>query len=113
MAESALVRALLLRGSALGARLFRNNVGALQDSRGGWVTYGLCKGSPDLVGWRSVTVTPDMVGTRLAVFVGVEAKTDRGWLSEEQRAFLGALEAAGGIAVVARSTEDLAEALRK
>lgn len=112
MAESTLLRALLLRGSALGARLFRNQVGRYPTMDGRYISSGLCVGSPDLVGWKSVTITPDMVGRRVAVFVGVEAKTPVGRLSDEQRAFLGALEAAGGIAVVARSTEDLARVLR-
>ena len=106
MTESALLKAVLLASSRLGARLFRNNVGVLQDARGVHVAYGLCKGSPDLVGWRTVTVTPDMVGRRVAVFVGLELKTATGRLRPEQRAFLSALEAAGGVAACVRSVED-------
>ena len=69
------------------------------------VVYGLCPGSSDLIGWRTVEVTPEMVGRKLAVFVAVEAKTVRGRASEEQQAFLQAVRAAGGIGVVARSPE--------
>jgi hypothetical protein len=35
-------------------RLWRNNVGALRDERGRLVTYGLCKGSSDLIGLHQV-----------------------------------------------------------
>ena len=33
-------------------RLWRNNVGALRDQRGQLVSYGLCRGSSDLIGLR-------------------------------------------------------------
>lgn len=108
--ESSLVRALLLRASQLGARLFRNNTGRLRVGDR-WVQYGLCVGSSDLVGWLPVTVTPDMVGTTVALFVAVEAKTPTGTLRPEQRAFLQAVRAAGGLGMVARSTSDLDTAL--
>lgn len=105
--ETTLVHQLLVRASQLGARLFRNNVGRLQDRRGTWVAYGLAPGSPDLVGWIPVTITPDMVGTRVAVFLGVEAKTPTGTLSDEQRAFLRALGASGAVSGVVRCEADL------
>jgi len=40
------------------ARIFRNQVGSLPDPRTGrLVTFGLAKGSADLIGWRTVTIT--------------------------------------------------------
>jgi hypothetical protein len=107
MSETDLLRALWLRANTLGCRLYRNNVGKLPDAKGRWITYGLCPGSSDLIGWKTVTVTPEMVGTRLAVFCGVEAKLPKGVVSQEQRAFLEALRAAGGYAILARELEDL------
>jgi hypothetical protein len=70
------------------------------------VQFGLCKGSADLIGWRTVTVTPDMVGQRIAVFTSIEVKTPTGRLRPEQQQWLDAVQAAGGIAGVARSVED-------
>lgn len=64
---------------------------------------GLCKGSADLIGWRSIVITPDMVGRRVAIFAAVEVKARSGRLTAEQRAFLEAVWRAGGIAGVARS----------
>lgn len=91
-------------------RLWRNNVGALEDKTGRIVRYGLCKGSSDLIGYRVVEVTPDMVGQRLAVFVALEVK-DKGRLTAEQAQFLAVVRGAGGIAAEVRSVEDAERAL--
>lgn len=88
------------------ARLWRNNVGRLLDQQGRPVTFGLCPGSADLVGFRTVTVTPDMVGQRIAVFAAVEVKAERGRLTAQQSAWLEHISAAGGLAGVARSVDD-------
>ena len=67
-------------------------------------------GGGDLLGWRTVEVTPEMVGQRVAVFTSIEVKTPTGKLRVEQEQWLKVVRAAGGIAGVARSVED-AEAL--
>jgi hypothetical protein len=87
-------------------RLFRNNTGTLRDANGRPVQFGLCKGSADLIGWRTVTITPDMVGQQLAVFTSIEVKTPTGRLAPMQANWLDAVQNAGGIAGVARSVED-------
>jgi hypothetical protein len=87
-------------------KVFRNNTGTLKDANGRPVQFGLCKGSADLIGWRTVTVTPEMVGTQVAVFLSIEVKTPTGRLRPEQQQWLDAVQAAGGIAGVARSVED-------
>lgn len=91
-------------------RLFRNNTGTLRDQQGRPVSFGLCKGSADLIGYRTVTVTEEMVGQQVAVFLSIEVKAAAGRLRPEQQQWLEAVQAAGGIAGVARSVED-AEAL--
>lgn len=70
----------------------------------GW----LVDGSPDWIGYQAVTVSQSMVGKRIAVFVGIEAKrADKiPRVSKEQETFLNALTDAGGISGVARSAED-------
>jgi hypothetical protein len=95
-----------LRCSTGPVRLFRNNTGTLYDRQGRPVTFGLSKGSADLIGWTTRTITPDMVGQRVAVFTSIEVKTATGRLRPEQRQWLEAVQAAGGIAGVARSVED-------
>lgn len=69
---------------------------------------GLMKGSGDFIGWRTITVTPDMVGKRVAVFTSVEAKTETGRVSDEQREWLHRVRQAGGIAMVVRSPDQVA-----
>lgn len=87
--------------------IFRNHCGALKDGRTNrLVTFGLSPGSPDLVGWKSVEITPDMVGSRVAVFCGIEIKTPSGTLRDDQANWLHRLADAGGITGVARSVED-------
>ncbi len=87
-------------------RLFRNNCGVLRDRRGVPVSYGLQPGSADLIGWKRLTITPEMVGSTVAVFTSIEVKTATGRLRAEQQQWLDAVQAAGGIAGVARSVSD-------
>jgi hypothetical protein len=97
----------LALGTLPHVRAFRNQVGSLPDPRTGrLVTFGLARGSADLIGWRTITVTADMVGQRLAVFTSIEVKTPTGRVRPDQTAWMGAVQAAGGIAGVARSVPD-------
>jgi hypothetical protein len=93
------------------ARLWRNNVGALRDQRGQLVRYGLCPGSSDLIGYRTITITPDMVGQRVALFTAIEVK-DRARPTDQQQAFISLIQHAGGLAGVARSVPDALSILR-
>jgi len=90
-------------------RLYRNNTGTLRDQHGRPVSFGLCKGSADLIGWTIRTITPEMVGSQVAVFTSIEVKSATGRLRPEQKQWLDVVQAAGGIAGVARSVD---EALR-
>ena len=93
-------------------RLWRNNSGALVDQQGRLVRFGLCKGSSDLIGLRTLEITPDLVGQRLAQFVALEIKTARGVASPEQRAFLALVEQLGGLAAICRSVEAAEQVLK-
>ena len=127
MSDHAFLTRILLACSRGPVRLFRNVVGqgwvgqSRRFSQSGSVVVqpgdvlirkarplhaGLFLGSSDLIGWQSVTVTPEMVGTRLAIFTALEAKEGTGRLSPEQRAFLAAVAEAGGIAREVRTVED-------
>ena len=119
MTESEL-QALILRaaGSKPHVRLFRNQVGegyvgkALRDPEGVFlsdvrhVRMGLFPGSGDLIGWRTVTIAPDMVGRQIAQFLSIEVKTPTGRVRPDQRNWLDQINTAGGLAIIARSTSD-------
>jgi hypothetical protein len=92
--------------------LWRNNVGALRDERGRLVTYGLCKGSSDLIGLRQVVIGPEHLGQTLAVFSALEVKTTRGRIREEQEKFLQLVQQLGGRAGVVRCMDDALQILR-
>lgn len=76
------------------------NILILQDFR---VLHAAPKGYPDLSGWTSIEITPDMVGKKLAVFTGVEVKTT-GRLTREQKLFKKIIEKHGGMFEVVEST---------
>lgn len=67
---------------------------------------GLCEGSSDLIGWRAITITPEMVGQQIAVFTALEVKTEKGRATQEQINFIENVRRAGGIAGVARNSDD-------
>jgi hypothetical protein len=103
----------LALGTRTDLRLFRNQVGSLPDPRTGRpVQFGLARGSADLIGWRTITVTPEMVGQQLAVFTSIEVKTPGGRVRPEQQAWLSCVQQCGGIAGIARSIRDATEILR-
>lgn len=126
MKEGFIIDNILLGISKLKCRLFRNNTGMgwsgeLLRKQEGTVTLGnarplhagLFKGSSDLIGWTTVTITPDMVGSEVAIFTAIEVKSGNLKPTKEQATFLQRVEASGGIAGVARSPEEAAEIITK
>ena len=68
------------------------------------VSNGLGKhGIPDIIACKPTVITPDMVGQRVGVFVGIECKAPGklGTVTPLQERELKAIEAAGGIALLA------------
>jgi VRR-NUC domain len=134
--ESPLLKKIMLAlGTLPGVRSFRNNVALAAAGRIQWIKRtetiklnagdavvrnarplhaGLVKGSGDLIGWKRVTVTPEMVGKDLAVFMSVEVKDgDNGKTSTEQNTWRNVVIDFGGIAIVARSEADAVEQISK
>lgn len=71
------------------------------------VTFGLFPGSSDLIGWTSVTITPEMVGKTVAVFTAPEVKFGRNGAQTNQTTWIDNVRAAGGLADAVRSPEDV------
>lgn len=128
MRESAILHRVMLALTGIGARLLRNNSGSaymgdatyLKDGsvlirNPRHVKFGVGNpGGADLIGWMPYTVRPSDVGRQLALFTAVETKQPGGRVSPEQRQFLSAVEAAGGVSVVAYEADSaVAEVMRK
>ena len=103
----------LALGQDKNLRLFRNQVGQLPDPRTGrYIQFGLAKGSSDLIGFKTVKVTPDMVGQEIAQFVSLEIKTETGKLTKMQHNWLQKVKTSGGIVGVARTVKDALKILK-
>lgn len=85
--EGAVQNRIRIEAGKVGVLAWRNNVGALQDSTGRWLRYGLCNDtkqlnekikSSDLIGINPVLVTPHMVGSIIGQFWAREVK-EYGW----------------------------------
>lgn len=110
MSEQDLINKIQILFSKAGHRIFRQNVGT------GWagkhqrirqgiyinnprpLRAGLCTGSSDLIGWRTITITPEMVGTTIAQFTAIEVKYGKTKTTPEQLDFIAAVKLAGGYA---------------
>lgn len=107
MSETALQNEIRLAvGKLKDTRIFRNNVGMING-----VQFGLCVGSSDLIGFKSITVTPDMVGQKIAVFAALEVKTAKGKVSPAQSKFIEMVRKFGGISAIVKSIDDAVNVL--
>jgi len=119
MSETDLRKRIQLDLSVGNCRLFRNNVGEAWQGRAirqqdgnvlllnpSRVVYGLALGSADLIGWRSILITPDMVGCIYAVFSSIEVKAHRGRHEKGQNEWCEAVAQAGGFSGFAHSIEE-------
>lgn len=68
-------------------------------------------GTADLLGVTRVTITPDMVGKVIGVATAIETKTAKGRQRDEQNTFERVMVAQGGLYILARSADDVANAL--
>lgn len=121
MNETNLIKTVRMAAFKKGAWLLRNNSGATFDKTGRLIRYGLgndskrvnevCKSS-DLVGIKTITITPDMVGKTVGVFMAREVKAP-GWKFTgtpreiAQRAFLDKINMMGGDAAFINDVEGL------
>lgn len=127
MNEASVLKRIMLACSNRSTRLFRNNVGKAWQGKSEQfqrasqvmlypgdvvvrqaqlVTYGLCVGSSDVIGWTQHVITPADVGAVVAIFTAIEAKAEKGRATDEQKNFIERVQDAGGIAGVARSDEE-------
>lgn len=135
MKESNILKIISVKLSQLKVSIFRNNVGTgwvgetfkiakpttlilngkpIQVNPGDLIIKnprplraGLHEGSSDLIGWKTVEITSEMVGKKVAIFVSIEGKTDFGRISDTQAIWLQNVKNAGGIGYVCRNVQDV------
>jgi len=122
--ETGIQNEIRLAVAKAGATTFRNITaqgwaGMVADKGQNYVTIanptpliaGLCVGSADVIGWKPVKITKDMIDQTVAVFVALEIKTPVGRASPEQLRFIQAVQRAGGLAGFPTSPEAAVEIL--
>lgn len=120
--HTATVRLTQIEATKKGWRLLQNSIGLgwvgrllreypsggrrIYEIEGQPIRFGLGTGTLDLVGWRPVRITADMVGTVIAQYAEVDAKT-QGYrrMNAEQKNRARAIREAGGFAGVAMRVE--------
>jgi hypothetical protein len=126
MKETPILKRIMLKCSTGTSRLFRMNVGrgwigeSIRFSRHGSVRvepgdvlvknarpfHSGIEGMHDLIGWQSVTVAPEMVGMRLAVFASLEVKGKGGRPRKMQLVWNDNVKKAGGLSGIVYCVEE-------
>jgi hypothetical protein len=139
--ETNILKIIMLKLSKCGVSIFRNNVGTgwigkvhkvtkpimvhlngvpvhmnpgdifIKDPRP--LNAGLFNGSSDLIGWKTIEITPEMVGKKIAVFTSIEGKKHNGRISPTQAVWIQNVKNAGGIAAVARTEQESEDVINK
>ena len=122
----------MVRASRIGFRVFRNNVakawvgkaigpfkrktkvtldiGDVVIKRARRLHAGLHKGSSDLIGWRTITITEQHLGKSVAIFTALEIKrSKKSKATKEQQNFLDIVEQSGGYAHLLSDPDELSE----
>lgn len=125
--ESEVQQQIQIEAAKYGCLLMRNNSGAFTDESGRSVRYGLGNiskkqseelKSSDLIGITTITITPEMVGTRVGIFTVTEVKK-AGWSStkkldareQAQSNFIELIKSRGGIGGFANSVDSFLKIL--
>ncbi len=128
LAEGSVQSMIRCNAPSHGCILMRNNAGSYKDINGRAVRFGLGNiskkhndkiKSSDLIGFTTIVVTPEMVGTTVAVFTAIEVK--RGdWVrslgdahQNAQAAFMDWIKAKGGLAGFAWDWDSFCKILGK
>ena len=66
-----------------------------------------------MIGYRTVMVTPEMVGKKVAIFTAIEVKKPGGKIALDQIRYVETVKTAGGLACVADSVQVARTAVAK
>lgn len=124
--ESEIQQEIQIAGPEYHCILLRNNSGAFTDASGRVIRFGLGNisknhsdhmKSSDLIGIKSIVVTPDMVGKMIGVLTAIEVKKE-GFVYNDcdkrqraQKNFIEWIKLRGGVAGFVSSNEDFKKLL--
>ena len=90
----------------------RNSNRTVTITKPSWISSGVPKGFPDLIGIKPVIIRENMIGETIGQFAFIEVKTEHGRLSQDQKLMLALLRSQGGIGGVARSVDEALKLIR-
>lgn len=117
---NAITTRVMINESKNGIKLFRNHRGKAWQGKAifnkrkkiaiienpRFFEFGLYPGAGDLIGWKEVVITPDMVGKKIAVFTSVEVKSLNDRMSPAQNKWHDIVRQSGGISKIAKEQKD-------
>lgn len=127
MTESEVQDQITLHAPYVNSLLLRNNSGAFKDETGRLVRFGLgnvskkandTMKSSDLIGVTEVTITPEMVGKKVAIFTAIEVKSphykptpkDQRYIA--QCNFINLVNSRGGIGAVCKTKQEFENVIK-
>lgn len=127
--ESNIIKLIQLKISKLRWRLFRNQTGTGWQGKSyrvaangeihklmkgdvivkaaRYIKFGLTVGSHDMIGWRPLLITQEMVGQTIAQFTSMEVKTEDLKATPEQITWRDNVNEAGGHAKIVYSVDEV------
>ena len=96
-------------GEAWQGQILRSPDGSIYIKHPRLVSFGLAKGSSDLIGIEAVTITQDMVGQTFGRFIALEVKLPTNYRRpEDQKDFIAMVRNLGGTADFVNSVQNAA-----
>lgn len=107
--ERDLVHAVRLQVGGVPGRVLYRNAQLKTKIKGVWCYGGMGVGTPDIVGFDSIIITPAMVGKKFARVVGLELKNPdgSGRASEEQKQCIAMWQNHGAIALISKDLDEI------
>jgi len=110
----------MINESKNGIKLFRNHRGKAWQGKSSYskerkiviienprfFEFGLYPGAGDLIGWKEVIITPEMIGKKMAIFTSEEIKSVNDVISKDQQKWHDIVRMSGGISKIAKEQKN-------
>lgn len=117
---NAITAQVMINESKHGIKLFRNHRGKAWQGKSHFnkekkiviienprfFEFGLYPGAGDLIGWKEIIITKEMVGQKVAIFTSEEIKSLNDRMSPAQNKWHDIVRMSGGISKIAKEQKD-------